>query len=108
MKSNCIFLIYLICLFCSCKPKQEFEAPIPEDKMVAIMSEIYYLDGHFAELNSYLKDSIVFMKLNELLNGQGISLEQFKKAKDYYSENEEAKLRLEEAIKKSIEEASMK
>jgi hypothetical protein len=98
-----VFLFPVMLLLVSCNEiKQVNSSPIEEDKMIAIMTEVYYMDAHYSELNSYIKDSVVFVELKNVLDKQGISLEQFNQARAYYRINEKAAIQLEEGIKKAI------
>lgn len=107
MKIQVLYFLILIFTYFSCKQNETNAPPVNEATMVAIMTEVYYMDVHFNSLNSHIKDSILYVKINVLLNKYGINKEQFEKAKVYYSQDEKAQLRLEEGIKKVVESASV-
>ena len=90
----------------ACKPNDTFnESHVDEATMIAIMTEVYYMDSHFAELNSHVKDSIVYLKFTELLKKHLVSKDKFEKTQKYYNDNDLAHQRLEEGIKKAVNEA---
>ena len=109
MNKCCIlFIISCILIFACKKTERVKKSPIDEPTMISIMTEVYYLDAHFSFLNSYLKDSIVYVKFNELLRKYHISKEQFDQAKAFYKEHDTENIKLEEGIKKAVQEAGMK
>jgi hypothetical protein len=105
-----ILLITSICVHLfHCKSKEnDLIAPVDEKVMIDLMTDVYYLDSHFSELNSYIKDSIVYLKYNDLLKKYGVTQEQFKQAQNYYSQNDKAHQRLDEGIRKKLQEAMVK
>lgn len=95
-----LFIFFGISII-SCAKK----TPIPEineKMMVELMSEVYYLEAHFEPLNSKLKDSIVFIKFNQLLLDRNLSIDQFKAAEIYYNSQDEAYSRIQDGILKTI------
>lgn len=104
MKCHLIFLYVLYSGIFGCKAKEHgVESPIHEKKMIAIMTEIYYLDAHFSGLNAFMKDSIVNLKITDLLMKYEIHKDQFKQAQTYYNENENARKKLEKGVKLEVE-----
>ena len=109
MKISFLFFLIFSLSYLSCKQKDiSNDSPIEEAKMISIMTDVYYWDAQFSELNSSIKDSVVFQKFNEILGKNGINMEVFRKAQTYYNLNEKAQLRLEEGIKKRVQSASTK
>jgi hypothetical protein len=93
----------------SCTPSEsKINVPINDKDMIGIMTDIYLLDSHFANMNSYIKDSIVFLKFNEILKSYGYNAEQFNASRNYYQNNDKAYKKLQEGIRKSLEGSNFK
>jgi hypothetical protein len=95
--------IVIILLLSACQNNIRTDI-IPEDKMIQILVKVYFMDVHFQELNSRLKDSITNVKLNHILSENNISQNKFEKSIQYYFEDDFAYDRLQDEILKHITE----
>lgn len=101
-------LLSILFLLTSCNtPEKKAEKPISEELMCRILYDFYFLEAHFNELNSHLKDSIIQEKFNEVLSKHRITKNDFLRAQEYYNSHPEAVLRIEEQIKKTIQDSLM-
>ena len=96
-----LFYTLLLIPVISCDNKIKMNL-IDKDIMIDILIDAHFLDAHFQNVNSKLKDSIIYKKFNDILVKNRVSLSQFEKTKAYYLSNENEYIKLNDAIDKLI------
>ncbi len=97
-KYNIVFILGTV-LSCTNVTEQNF---LEEDKMVEVITKVHFMEAHFQDLNSKIRDSVISLKIQQELIKQGINQQDFEKANQYYLNNEEAQSRLNDKIVKRI------
>ncbi|MBK6546541.1 MAG: DUF4296 domain-containing protein [Saprospiraceae bacterium] len=105
MRPTILFILVLLAY--SCKHSKTIGTPpIEERTMIQIMTECYFLEAQFTDLNSHLKDSIIAVEFKNILQKHGVDETRYTEAQQYYNANEDALKKLEEGVKSSVNEAS--
>jgi hypothetical protein len=91
------FLLFGLAVFLSCAPKTE-QPSIPDDKMAAIMADLFVAESATVGLGGYPKDSLQQAYYQQVLKIHGITLEEYERNLRIYADDVP---RMEELVKKA-------
>ncbi len=98
------WLLIAVCLFCLAACSEEEEAPMPEDRFVEVMTDMYLADAMVAyELGKDMdQQEVVHGYYKSVYEKHGISEEEFENAFDFYSSDLERMKGLLKRVEQNI------
>ncbi|HEX5624647.1 MAG TPA: hypothetical protein VFX48_01415 [Saprospiraceae bacterium] len=76
--------------------------------MLDLLTELHYLEAHYSELNTHLRDSMVRIEWTKSLSKLQLDTNDFNKARSFYGENGKAFGELEQKVLERVRQMEMK
>lgn len=101
------FGILLVCILVACTEKsQESNLKFDKNEFAGLMAEIYLVDAQFSDLPGPLKDSILALKVQDILRARNISMDTFLQIQQFYRNNYKEQEVLEKQIIQLVRDSS--
>lgn len=82
------YSLFVFCILIACSEKSpESELKFNKTEFASLMAEIYLLDAQFSELPGPIKDSIMVLKVKDILRSKNLSIEAFSQIQQFYKNN---------------------
>lgn len=102
-----LFGLFLICILVSCTEKSpDSELKFNKNEFASLMAEIYLMDAQFSELPGPIKDSILTLKVQDILRAKNLSMDAFLKIQQFYKNNYKEQEGLEKQIIQLVKDSS--
>jgi len=99
--------LFLVCVLISCSEKSpESELKFNKNEFASLMAEIYLVDAQFSELPGPIKDSIMVLKVKDILRTKNLSMEAFIQIQQFYKTNISEQELLEKQIIQLVKDSA--
>ncbi len=101
------FSVFLVCVMISCSEKSpESELKFNKNEFASLMAEIYLVDAQFSELPGPIKDSIMALKVIDILRTRNLSIDNFSQIQQFYKKNISEQELLEKQIIQLVKDSA--
>jgi len=101
-------ITFACCLLFACSENnKEADLTFNKNEFASLMAQIYLLDAQFTELPGPIKDSVMSLKVQELLKSKGLIMDDFLKIQHYYKYNYKEQDSLDKQIIQIVKDSAI-